>query len=108
MDLKSRRYEDADAEDAKRRLSTGGSMSESDARSEDSQEGGGEKNGDGKGQLLEWSEEEEEEEEGGGMIVDVDVSDGGMMLLTAFSPSIRWLQGNAHVSLHVSHMPPAH
>lgn len=34
--------------------------------------------------------------------VDADIKDGGMMLLTALSPYVNWLQGNADVVLQVN------
>jgi hypothetical protein len=37
----------------------------------------------------------------GEVIVDADIKDGGMMLVTALSPYANWLHGNAHVMLEV-------
>jgi hypothetical protein len=33
--------------------------------------------------------------------VDADIKDGGMMLLTALSPYVNWLHGNADIMLQV-------
>lgn len=37
----------------------------------------------------------------GAVQVDATVKDGGMMLLTAFSPGLQWIQGNADVTAQV-------
>lgn len=37
----------------------------------------------------------------GAVQVDATVKDGGIMLLTAISPGLQWLQGNADVSVQV-------
>lgn len=39
----------------------------------------------------------------GAVQVDATVKDGGMMLLTAFSPGLQWIQGNADVTAQVFH-----
>ena len=33
--------------------------------------------------------------------IDADIKDGGMLLLTALSPHVNWLHGNAEIILYV-------
>ena len=37
----------------------------------------------------------------GAVQIDAAVKDGGMMLLTAVSPGLQWIQGNADVTVQV-------